>query len=512
MAGRNDEEGVSNAVSGDAARSSTPANVECPTWSPECIVRHWVFDFYFYLGLKAFENGEHDDFCQIRDVIQGMLCQPLRLEEYVTKKLRVLQLLSRINEGQNLDCIFEIDEQTPLESALNILKMTCEEVALPKAEIDNAKRLVRKMAVIVCIQQNNFEKAQNILKKHFPPGQDLQKAEFMDLIQQKNNSHPSLEEMTYEHFREKMYRFCQTIITVSEPILLKIAKNHLAKHSSEENSNIDQVNETEERVQEEVNCSLAGESSCSLNKRESSKWTTFGRSALKVAFCTLSKMKQATIQFSRLEETDLEPSSGEILVNRNSGSVPNGTNVQTVSRLVIEPDSQTENESVESQSELQEVNQKSSTPPHSEPTQKLFTRQKRSHPPIVSNSSEDSDESIECLNFTVQKPIKRESKSRWKRSCPEGREHWSDEDSLFSVKTRSSKANNRLGSDTDSIYGHGSRKHKWTVEETEWIKQGVSKFGEGNWKTIMINFPFEGRTAVSIKDRWRTMKKLKIVD
>ncbi|KAJ8379039.1 hypothetical protein AAFF_G00231300 [Aldrovandia affinis] len=51
----------------------------------------------------------------------------------------------------------------------------------------------------------------------------------------------------------------------------------------------------------------------------------------------------------------------------------------------------------------------------------------------------------------------------------------------------------------------------WTVEESEWVRQGVTKYGEGNWVMIKKHFPFVGRTSVNIKDRWRTMKKLKMV-
>lgn len=49
---------------------------------------------------------------------------------------------------------------------------------------------------------------------------------------------------------------------------------------------------------------------------------------------------------------------------------------------------------------------------------------------------------------------------------------------------------------------------KWTVQESEWIKEGVQKYGEGRWKAICLKYPFQNRTSVMIKDRWRTMKKL----
>lgn len=51
----------------------------------------------------------------------------------------------------------------------------------------------------------------------------------------------------------------------------------------------------------------------------------------------------------------------------------------------------------------------------------------------------------------------------------------------------------------------------WTDEETDWVKKGVAYYGEGRWEKIKCAFPFKGRTAVNIKDRWRTMKKSKMV-
>lgn len=52
---------------------------------------------------------------------------------------------------------------------------------------------------------------------------------------------------------------------------------------------------------------------------------------------------------------------------------------------------------------------------------------------------------------------------------------------------------------------------KWTDEESEWVKKGVARYGEGRWGKIKNAFPFKDRTAVNIKDRWRTMLKLKMV-
>ncbi|KAM9302020.1 telomeric repeat-binding factor 2 [Gastrophryne carolinensis] len=88
-------------------------------------------------------------------------------------------------------------------------------------------------------------------------------------------------------------------------------------------------------------------------------------------------------------------------------------------------------------------------------------------------------------------------------SVVEEQDTWSEEDFLFRRgHTTSGVGNKSIG---------GGKKQKWTVEESEWIKQGVKEVGEGNWAKILKRFPFQNRTAIMIKDRWRTMKRLGLV-
>eukprot|EP00112_Aurelia_sp_Birch-Aquarium-sp1_P000771 Seg1075.6 transcript_id=Seg1075.6/GoldUCD/mRNA.D3Y31 product="Telomeric repeat-binding factor 2" protein_id=Seg1075.6/GoldUCD/D3Y31 len=59
---------------------------------------------------------------------------------------------------------------------------------------------------------------------------------------------------------------------------------------------------------------------------------------------------------------------------------------------------------------------------------------------------------------------------------------------------------------TSSTVQHGGRR-KFTKDEEEYMRQGVRRFGVGHWKDILARYPFQNRTSVNLKDKWRNMVK-----
>ncbi|XP_058701550.1 telomeric repeat-binding factor 2 isoform X1 [Poecile atricapillus] len=222
-----------------------------PDWAgmaalPEKTVNGWVLQFYFHRAIEAYRSGRNRDFRQFRDIMQALLVRPLDREPEMAQMLRIMQLLSRVEEGENLgkrrdpppkvwmpiliDCTFDKEsELTPLESAMLVLDFIREEFSVADRTMEAVQKMVKEAAVVVCIRNKEFEKASDIVKKHIgkEPRNQKKRNEWLAVIREKNPSHPKVKNFSYEDFQQSIFEFLKGYVDDSEPALLTLLKKTL---------------------------------------------------------------------------------------------------------------------------------------------------------------------------------------------------------------------------------------------------------------------------------------------
>ncbi|KAK3518168.1 hypothetical protein QTP70_033262 [Hemibagrus guttatus] len=578
--------------------------------SDEEIINRWSFDFYVTKAFEAFRNEDYESFSQLRNLIESLVVRPIDGHTDMTINLRFMQFLSRINDGDKLDVTFQ-KPQTPLESAMSVLESICSEMDVPQDLLEQVHTLIREMLIVVCIKSKQFEKAQEMLLKHFPKGMDSagKKKLYIDLMKRRCSTHSVLNVISYSEFKQDMLDFIDKLHHIPEPFLVKnlssacspslLVTVHLTKGNlmaiypqlAEQFS----VSVPFTQLEDEVECEAQQENGTDHNMElclkltetpleefleeqqqsvcEESTVQSQQRCAGHCTYvqCAASKqtiMTQNHCANQHMEKKHESSKDTPSLINTHGQHSPafsaedgkrtaGVVSAVSVSQLVMEEDSVLSDleasDSQQTPSPLQvHLNAEdplssqsvSSTPVRkfrrpapcrrsilSEPEpashQQLDKPQKSSTPSRPQNSPpsaqqtpnkegqkqatkrpqrRSASESVESIVVDSPPSAKRTASTVKRRNWMDvsgAQEEWSDEESLFSVSTKKTKGKS-------SSAGH-SKKKKWTDEESDWVKQGVARYGEGRWERIRSAFPFKGRTAVNIKDRWRTMLKLKMV-
>ncbi|XP_067392844.1 telomeric repeat-binding factor 2 isoform X2 [Emydura macquarii macquarii] len=473
--------------------------------APEEAVNRWVLQFYFHQAVGAYRAGRNRDFREFRDVMQALLLRPLSKEPVISRLLRIMQFLSRIEEGENLDCTFDTEsELTPLESAIGVLELINTEFPASVVAMESVRKMVKEAAVIICIKKKEFAKALKILKKHMAKDPSTQKlrTQLFSIIREKNLSHPMIRNFSYKTFQQRAFQFLETYLEDSEPFLLTIAKKTLNSEYIDETKQLATAPDSVEvakqppvvapdSVEVAKQPPVVAPDSVEVAKQPpvvapdsvevAKQPPTTAPDSVEVAKQPPATAPDSVEMSSKDSERIKRPREEENPPLEISGTSdipkppPKSKRLLTISRLIMEQDSQS--------TELSE------TPDSSQES-------------VVSSASRNHVQKphVQPVSSRSPKPVKAKCNTSNEQ---EEKDTWSEEDELF--LNEGSPGRN---SHSSSICG--SKKQRWTVQESEWIREGVEKFGEGKWKTICEKFPFENRTSVMIKDRWRTMKKLGI--
>ncbi|XP_070764270.1 telomeric repeat binding factor a [Enoplosus armatus] len=196
----------------------------------ESVVNRWLVDYYAFLALELFEKEQYVDFCGIIDVIDCLLARPWEPTDAIITKILVLRFLSRIKDGERLDISFGPDQSlSPLESALMLLVKISQKFSIPPQDFENVCTSLKEMMVEIFIKNNEFDKAKEVLNKHFTTRMVGKRAIFMGLINHKSKAHEVIEQIDFKQFKEEMLAFCHRLCLINVPFLHKAAKQLVDK-------------------------------------------------------------------------------------------------------------------------------------------------------------------------------------------------------------------------------------------------------------------------------------------
>ncbi|XP_074468298.1 telomeric repeat binding factor a isoform X1 [Sebastes fasciatus] len=215
----------------------------------EATVNRWIVDYYSHLALELFRNEEYSGFCGIRDLLHNVLDRPMEFSDVMPTKIKVLQFLSRINDGENLDMSFDSDKsRSPLESALMVLENMSQacSMPLPQQDFENVCASLKDMMVAILIKNNEFDKAKEVLNKYFPKSMVGKKAIFMGLIKGKSKTHEVIEQIDFQRFKEEMLTFCQSLCPFNVPFLHKAAMQLIGKKKMEQDDTLTDPDEQDD--------------------------------------------------------------------------------------------------------------------------------------------------------------------------------------------------------------------------------------------------------------------------
>ncbi|XP_042578489.1 telomeric repeat binding factor a isoform X2 [Cyprinus carpio] len=193
--------------------------------SDEQIINRWGFDYYVFKALSAFRDADYTAFTHFTSIIENLVVRPVDGHSDMIVKLRCMQFLSRINNGDKLDLTFE-EPKTPLESAVSVLESICRDMSVPPREQERVKQAIIETLIMVCLRSGEFTRAEEVLLRHFSDAADSagKKKLFESLIRRRRSSHSVLQLSSYADFKQDMLDFIERLYRVPEPFLLQMLK------------------------------------------------------------------------------------------------------------------------------------------------------------------------------------------------------------------------------------------------------------------------------------------------
>ncbi|XP_070078275.1 telomeric repeat-binding factor 1 isoform X2 [Equus caballus] len=418
----------------------------------ETVAAGWMLDFLCLSLCRAFRDGRSEDFHRTRDSAEAIIHGLSSLTAYQLRTIYICQFLTRIAAGKTLDAQFESDERiTPLESALMIWASIEKEHDKLHEEIQN---LIKIQAIAVCMENGNFKEAEEVFERIFgdPNSYTPFKRKLLMIISQKDTFHSFFQHFSYNHMMEKIKSYVNYVLNEKSSTFLMKAAAKVVESKRTRTTSQDKPNGNDVEMETEAN--LNTEKSVSDKQSavtESSEGTVSLLRSHKNLF--LSKLKHG----SRQQDFNKKGERAETL-----------------------------------QRHLPQHGLLSGACPHL--------------------GSEPSNPGLLKRNMRTQLLCHRPSPALLFSDLMNAAVAFCGRRKKNSTRTTESQKIRVVNSEPVTPEKHRSRKKQaWLWEEDKNLRSGVRKYGEGNWSKILLHYKFNNRTSVMLKDRWRTMKKLKLI-
>ncbi|XP_067657003.1 telomeric repeat-binding factor 2-like [Haliotis asinina] len=521
--------------------------------SIESTVNEWLLDFACYTAWKEFrEKGSVDAFAT-RDLIQGVLCRPLKNSSVKKSRVQLLLILCKLSDGEDYNARYtSTSNLTVLEEVLasfdSIIKIYD---TSSNVRIQSAKHRVAIMtqAVYVCCRAGEFDLAQEVFDRQWSDPTDTEKTKksvIQAVLKSKNSKHKDLVKETYRSFLDIMQNFLHLIIDthdhIEEPFLLKLAKAYVGTDRR------DSINQTMPRKRRKLNLQdiktisaregiLHGSENITLSPNNGDE---FNKKLERFRNKTVNGIVTTALQDTNNSNIDYESGGDDgDSQDRGRGSPRNSSpserrklllstqkarkrlaettealrkTVQGVQAVSSSPQSSNRRKGKSSDSEhsgektpqsqhkdkSQDRNitdrskDGSSRSPHTSPTNKLREFRYRKNVNRKDRYVYDlsSSEDIESVDLTDEERSDEEV-------SPQKRIHLQGQ-----LKVRRSlqlKSPRRKGRYV------GGRKF-WTPKEEEDFFKAVQEFGVGNWASMKSHLK-TFRSSVNLKDKWRNLER-----
>ncbi|RVE74724.1 hypothetical protein OJAV_G00024700 [Oryzias javanicus] len=214
--------------------------------SVERVVNRWIVDYNLSLALELFKKQQFKDFNEVRDVLSAVMNRPVEATSDMPLKIRILQFLARINDGEKFDFSYDPDMPVaPLESALLILESMTEDFGIPQQDCEDAFHSLKVMIVATFIKNGNFDKATEMLNKHLPEPVGRVRNILLGLISRKNKT---TKNFCFQLFRQEMLAFVQRLCYFNVPFSYKAAQKLITMRFEVEGSDGADENDEQEEI------------------------------------------------------------------------------------------------------------------------------------------------------------------------------------------------------------------------------------------------------------------------